>query len=168
MKGRKVLTKPGSPGRPVRDSVRVLGLYVRGQIVLSLALIVLYAAAFWALHVPYWVVIAVVGGVAAIVPHIGSLIPLGLAALSLLLAEAPAERFLMVVGLWLLIQLITYLVLMPRLVHRPLGLKELPAFAALLLGSLLFGPIGLLLAVPVLAIVLIFWRYFKVRRDRET
>ena len=73
------------------------------------------------------------------------------------------KSYLIVLGLWLLIQGIEFFVLLPRLISRPLGLKELPVFAALLLGSLVFGPIGLLLAVPVLAIGLVFWRHFRRR-----
>jgi predicted PurR-regulated permease PerM len=52
-------------------------------------------------------------------------------------------------------------VLVPRLIGRPLGLRELPVLAALLVGSLVFGPIGLLLAVPVLAVGMVFWRHWR-------
>jgi len=146
---------------PVRESFRVLGLYVRGQILLCMVLAVLYAAAFWPIRVPYWYVIAVISGCAAIVPRIGSLVPLGLAVLALGFTDATLKSYLLVVGVWLLIQVIEFFVLMPRLIGRPLGLKELPVLAALMLGSLVFGPLGLLFAVPVLAIGLVFWRHFR-------
>jgi len=139
----------------------VLGLYVRGQILLCLVLAVLYAVAFWPIRVPYWYVIGVIGGCAAIVPRIGSLVPLGLAVLALDFAAAPLKSYLLVLGVWLLIQAIEFFVLMPRLIGRPLGLKELPVLAALLLESLVFGPLGLLFAIPVLAIGLVFWRHFR-------
>jgi len=148
---------------PIRDSVRVLGVYVRGQILLCLILCVLYAVAFWALHVPYWYLIGLAGGIASVIPRVGSLIPLGLAALALDFTNAAFTRYLILLGVWLLIQALAFFVVMPRLIHRPLGLKELPVLAALLLGSLLFGPIGLLLAVPVLAVGLVFWRHLRRR-----
>jgi predicted PurR-regulated permease PerM len=151
-------------GQPVRDSFRVLGIYARGQVLLCLIVGVLYAAAFWPIPVPYWYVIGVVGGCTAIIPRIGSLVPLGLAVLALDFGNAPFKRYLIVLGVWLLIQGIEFFVLLPRLISRPLGLKEMPVIAALLLGSLVFGPIGLLLAVPVLAIGLVFWRHFRRRR----
>jgi len=152
--------EPRSLGQPVRESFRVLGVYVRGQFLLCLALAVLYSFGFWLIHVPYWYVIGILGGCAAIVPRVGSLVPLGVAVFSLYLTGEPARSYLLVLGVWLVIQAIGFFVLMPRLIARPLGLKELPMLAALLLGSLLFGPIGLLLAVPVLAIGLVFWRHF--------
>jgi putative heme transporter len=152
-------------GRPVRESVRVLGIYVRGQILLCLAMAVLYSAAFfWPVHVPYWYAIGILGGSTAIIPRIGALVPLGLAVLSLDFTDAPLKNYLIVLGLWLLIQGVEVFILLPRLISRPLGLKELPVLAALLLGSLIFGPIGLLLAVPILAIGLVFWRHFRKRQ----
>ena len=113
-------------GQPVRESFRVLGLYVRGQFLLCLILAVLYSLAFWAVHVRFWYVIGILGGCAAIIPRIGSLVPVGLAVLSLELTEAPIKSYLIVLGLWLLIQGVEFFILLPRLIGRPLGLKELP------------------------------------------
>jgi predicted PurR-regulated permease PerM len=55
--------------------------------------------------------------------------------------------------------------LTPRLLSKPLGLRPLPVFLALIAGSFFFGPIGFILAVPAVAIAAVFWRYF---RDRQT
>lgn len=148
----------------MRESIRVLGLYVRGQVLLSLILAVLYSAAFAAAQVPYWYAVGIIGGITAIIPRIGALIPIGLAAIALNFNNAPMRDYLMAIGLWLLIQALEFFVLLPKLIGKPLGLKELPVLAALLLGSLAFGPIGLLLAVPVLAIGLVFWRHFRKPR----
>ncbi len=145
----------------------MIGLYLRGQFLLCLALSALYALAFWAVHVPYWYVIGVLGGFASFIPGIGSLLPLGFAALALALAEAPAARYLILLGAWLVILGIEYFVLLPRLIGRPLGLKELPVLAALLLGSRVFGPIGCLVAVPVLAVGTVFWRHMRHRPRRD-
>jgi predicted PurR-regulated permease PerM len=146
---------------PVRDSFRVLGVYLRGQLLLCVILSALYALAFWAIQVSYWYVVGVLGGLASVIPSIGSLIPLGLAALILVFSDAPGSRYLLLLGVWLIIQGLEFFLLLPRLIGRPLGLKELPVLAALLLGSLIFGPVGLLLAVPILAIGMVFWRYLR-------
>jgi predicted PurR-regulated permease PerM len=103
------------------------------------------------------------GGFASFIPGIGSLLPLGFAAVALAFAEAPAAHYLMLLGAWLVILIIEYFVLLPRFIGRPLGLKELPVLAALLLGSLVFGPIGFLVAVPVLAVGTVFWRHIRHR-----
>jgi len=152
---------PANISQPFRDSFRVLLLYVRGKLILGLILTVLYSLAFWAIHVPYWGLIGVLGGLACLVPGVGSLLPLGLAALALAIADAPVKSYLLLVGSWLVIYLLELFVLVPRVIGRPMGLKELPVLAAVLLGSLFFGPIGLLLAIPVLAVATVFWRYFR-------
>jgi predicted PurR-regulated permease PerM len=146
---------------PFRDSFRVLGLYVRGQFLLVVLLTVIYAAIFAALQVRFWYAIAIVGGLSSLIPRIGSLVPLGLAALALNIANAPVASYLWLLGGWIAVQALEYLVLLPRLIGKPLGLMELPVLAALLVGSLFFGPIGILLAVPVLAVGMVFWRYFR-------
>jgi len=148
-------------GGPVRESFRVLGIYVRGQALVCLILSILYALAFWLLHVPYWQIIGVVGGAACVIPRVGSLVPLGIAVLALDFTDAPATRYLILLAAWLAIQCLEFFVLLPRLISRPLGLKELPVLAALLLGSLVFGPIGLILAVPILAVGMVLWRHFR-------
>src|SRR5205823_2542888 len=51
----------------------------------------------------------------------------------------------------------------PVLLGRPLGLRALPVFLALLAGSFLFRPVGFVLAVPVLAVANVFWPYFRAR-----
>jgi predicted PurR-regulated permease PerM len=149
--------------KPIRESFRLLGVYVRGQFLLCLALSVLYTLAFWAFQVPYWYLIGALSGFASVIPGVGSLFPLGFAAVALALAESPVNRYLLLLGAWLVILCIEYFVLLPRLIGRPLGLKELPVLAALLLGSLVFGPIGLLVAVPVLAIGTVFWRHLRAK-----
>jgi predicted PurR-regulated permease PerM len=146
---------------PVRDSFRVLRVYLRGRFLLCVILSALYALAFWAIQMPFWYIAGVLGGLASIIPSIGSLIPLGLAALILVFADAPGSRYLLLLGVWLVIQGVDFFVLFPRLIGQPLGLKELPVLAALLLGSLVFGPVGLLLAVPILAIGTVLWRYLR-------
>ncbi len=146
---------------PVRESFRLLGVYLRGQSLLCLALSALYTVAFWGIHVPFWYVIGILSGFASVIPGIGSLFPLGFAAISLALADAPVTRYLILLGAWLAILGIEYFVLLPRLIGRPLGLRELPVLAALLVGSLVFGPIGLLVAVPVLAVGTGFWRHLR-------
>jgi predicted PurR-regulated permease PerM len=64
-------------------------------------------------------------------------------------------------GAWLVVQAVEGFVLQPVLLSKPLGLRALPVFLALLAGSLFFGPIGFVLAVPVLAVTNVFWRYFR-------
>jgi predicted PurR-regulated permease PerM len=149
----------GRPQNPFIESVRVLGRYVRAQFLIAILLTVLYAVAFAIARVPLWPVVAVIGGLCSFIPRVGGLVPLALAALLIAIVDWNLTHMLIAVGAWALIQVLEAFFITPRLLSRPLGLGALPVFFALLLGSFFFGPVGMLLAVPVLAVGLVFWRY---------
>ena len=148
--------------------MRVLGRYVRAQILISLIMTGLYAIAFWVARVPLWPLIAITGGIASLIPTIGNLIPIGLAALAIVLVDANMQHLLIAFIAWILISALEGFIITPRMLSRPLGLRTLPVFIALLAGSLLFGPIGFLLAAPTLAVGAIFWRYFRGKKQNAS
>ena len=153
---------------PVRESIYVLGRYVRAQIAIAAILTVLYAIAFAAARVPLWPVIAVVGGLASFIPRFGSLVPLALASFAIAWVNWSLTHFLIAFAAWVVIQALEGFLITPRLLSKPLGLKPMPVFLALLAGSFFFGPIGLFLAVPLLAVAAVFYRYFRNREIRPT
>ncbi len=155
--------RPVKVDRPFRESVRVLGIYIRAQIAIAVIMTILYAIGFWIAHVPLWPLIAIMGGFSSLIPRFGSLIPLVLVALAMLLAHRDLTHFLIAFGTWVIVQGVEGFVLQPILLSKPLGLKAIPVFLALLAGGMFFGPVGLLLAVPVLAVANVFWRYFRDR-----
>lgn len=149
---------------PFRESVRVLGLFVKAQVIIVCVVTVLYAIGFAIAHMPIWYVVAVIAGSCTVIPRIGSLIGLALAAIVSYFGDLSLMNFLIVFATWVVVQGVEGFYLTPKLLGKPLGLRPLLVFVALLAGSLLFGPIGFLLAVPVLAVAGVFWRYF---RDRD-
>ncbi len=152
------------PNNPFRESAYVVGRYVRAQFIIAGILTILYAIAFGFARVPLWPAIALLGGLANFIPRVGSLIPLGLAAMTIAWVDWNLEHFLIAFAVWVVIQALEGFFITPRFLSKPLGLRPLPVFIALLAGSFLFGPLGLLLAVPVLAIAAVFYRYFRSSR----
>jgi predicted PurR-regulated permease PerM len=151
-------------GNPFRQSVRVLGLFIRSQLIIASIDTVLYATGFAIAHVPWWPLFALIGGFCSFIPSIGSLIPLTLVGVTMLLADRDWTDLAIAFGVWLVVQTLEGFVLQPVLLSRPLGLRALPVFLALLAGSFFFGPVGFLLAVPLLAVANVFWQHF---RDRD-
>jgi predicted PurR-regulated permease PerM len=149
---------------PFRESVRVLGLYIRAQFLVAAIDVALYSVGFGLARVPLWPLWAIIGGFCSFIPSVGSLIPLILVTIADLVAQRSWTELAFAFGAWLAVQAIEGFVLQPILFSKPLGLRALPVFLALLLGSLAFGPIGLLLAVPVLAVANVFWRHFQQRK----
>jgi predicted PurR-regulated permease PerM len=148
---------------PFWQSARVLGLYIRAQLIISAVETVLYAVGFAIAHVPWWLFFAVVGGICSLIPSLGSLITLSLVGITTMLVRRDWMDVAIGFGVWVAVQAIEGFVLQPVLLGRPLGLRALPVFLGLLAGSLLFGPVGFILAVPVLAVANVFWQYFRNR-----
>lgn len=151
------------PGNPFRESARVLGIYFRGQLVIALIVTGLYAAGWEIARMPWWPAMALLCGALHLVPKIGWLIAL-FAALLVTWASQPASwQLITVLGVWIVVQALDAFVLTPRILGRPLGLRAWMVFVAVLIGGFAFGPIGLVLAVPALAVAAVFWRHFRRR-----
>jgi predicted PurR-regulated permease PerM len=145
---------------PFKESVRVLGIYARAQVVIIGVVTLMYAAGFALAHMPFWYLVAPLAGLCYAIPHIGSLIGLAIAAVAGFFGDA---NLLIVFAAWVVVQGVEGFYLTPRLLGRPLGLRPLLVFVTLIGGSFFFGPIGFLLAVPILAVGSVFWRYFRQR-----
>ncbi len=158
------LRRRGRVDNPFLESAHVLGIYVKAQVIIVCVVTVLYAIGFAIAHMPLWYVIAIVAGSCTVIPRIGSLIGLALAAIVSYFGDLSLTNCLIVFATWVVVQGVEGFYLTPTLLGRPLGLRPLLVFFALILGSFFFGPIGFLLAVPVLAVAGVFWRYF---RDRD-
>jgi predicted PurR-regulated permease PerM len=155
----------GQRPNPIRESVRVLGLYIRAQLLIAGLLTLLYAFGFAIARVPLWPLVAIIGGLSSFVPRVGALVPLALSAICILLGHWNLTHMLIALAAWTIIQVLEAFFITPRLLSRPLGLRALPVFLALLVASFLFGPIGILLTVPVLAVGMVFWRYYLSRKQ---
>jgi predicted PurR-regulated permease PerM len=152
---------PRPNSNPFAASVRVLGLYIRAAVLIFVIQIVLYSAGFAVAQLPWWGFMAVVCAVLGLIPHIGSLLGIGFVLLISSLAGTDVLHLAIAAAVWVLVQAIEGFWLTPRLIGKPLGLRPLVVFFAILAGSLAFGPLGLFLAVPVLAVAMVWVRYFR-------
>jgi predicted PurR-regulated permease PerM len=130
---------------------RVLGGYLRGQLVLALIIGVLAGVGCAVIGLPYAVVIGVLAGLFELVPMFGpilSVIPAVLVALFM-----PFPTVIWVVLYFLLIQQVENNVLAPRISGHAVGLHPLGAMFALLAGFQLAGLLGALFAVPLAGVL---------------
>ncbi len=151
---------------PFASSVRVLGIYIRAAALIFLIQMALYTVGFWLTQIPAWGLMAVVCALCGLVPRIGSLVGIGLVLAIAATAGTDLLHLAFAAGVWIAVQAIEGFWLTPRLVGKPLGLRPLAVFVAVLFGSLAFGPLGLLFAVPVLAVAMVWIRFFKESKQR--
>ena len=150
----------------VRDADAVLGQYLRGQLLVMLLLAVYYSVALRLFGLDLALPIGVFTGLAVFVPYLGFGLGLLLATFAGLLqftaASGLGHTLLMLVVVFGAGQLLESFVLTPKLVGERIGLHPLAVIFSLLAFGQLFGFLGVLVALPVSAVLLV-----AIRRVRN-
>lgn len=129
--------------------------YVKGQVILSLILSVLYSLGFGLVGLKWGYVIGLCTGLLSWVPFVGSFLGF-LGALLVVTFNFSWELFFSVVGVYLGVQLLETSVLAPRILGRVVGLSFWQSLAAIIIGTAILGPIGGVFAIPAAALIKIF------------
>ena len=140
----------------------VLGQYLRGQLAVMALLAVYYSVALWWFGLELALPIGVFTGLAVFVPYVGFGLGLLLALLAGLLQMPWPQALLMIGVVYGAGQLLESFVLTPRMVGERIGLHPLHVIFALLAFGQLFGFVGVLVALPASAVLLV-----AIRRLRE-
>ncbi len=144
--------------RILADLGITLRAWIAGQIAAMALLGLLTTLGLWLLGVPYALAFGVFAGVAAIVPFFGTLASTALPAL-FALTVGGLSKALAVTVLGIVVHLIEANVVAPMVMERQVKLPPVLTIAGVLLMGRLFGTIGLLVAVPVLAVCLVLVRH---------
>ena len=128
-----------------------LGAWLRGQLVVMVALGTMAGAACAILGLPNPVLLGVLAGLAEIIPLVGPFLAF-VPAILVALAVDPAKALLLV-PIAIVIQQIEGNVLIPRIMSHSVGVSPLTVVLGILIGSSVYGPAGAFLAVPVAAAV---------------
>lgn len=138
----------------------VLGAFVRGQLLVMLALGVIYATGLMLVGLQLGLLIGVVAGLAAIVPYMGFVIGIGSAIIAgLFQFGLDPFHLIAIVAVFMIGQALEGMVLTPLLVGDRIGLHPVAVIFAILAGGELFGFTGVLLALPVAAVIMVLVRH---------
>lgn len=140
----------------VRTIDRLVSGFLRGQMLVAATLGVLYAAGFSLIGIDLAIGVGLLAGALALVPYLGNIVALGTATVLCVLKFGIDGHLLAVIGWYLVVQSLEGFVLTPRIVGSSVGLHPAAVIVALLIGGDLFGFLGLLIAVPVAAVVKVF------------
>ena len=138
----------------------VLGAFVRGQLLVMLALGVIYSAGLMLVGLELGLLIGLMAGIAAIVPYMGFIIGIG-AALIAGLFQFGGDLYPMlgIVAVFMVGQALEGTVLTPLLVGDKIGMHPVAVIFAILAGGELFGFTGVLLALPLAAVIMVLVRH---------
>ena len=124
-----------------------LGLWIRGQLLLSGIIFAVTWIGLLILDVRYALVLALIAGITEVIPYVGPIIG-AIPAVFLAFLQSPVKA-LFVVVLYLVIQQLEGSVIVPRVMQKTVGLNPVVVIIVILLGAKLAGVIGALLSIPV-------------------
>jgi predicted PurR-regulated permease PerM len=146
-----------------RESDSILGAFVRGQLLVMLALGVFYGAGLGLVGLSVGLLIGMVAGLLSFVPYLGFIIGFVAAVVAVLVQYGDWMHLLLVCGVFALGQLLEGYVLVPKLVGDKIGLHPVAVIFAVLAGGYLFGFLGVLLALPAASVIMVLLRYLLER-----
>jgi predicted PurR-regulated permease PerM len=140
------------------EADRVLGGFLHGQLLVMLAQGTFYAVALTAIGLNQGLLIGFTAGLVTFVPYLGGVIGITLALIAGLIQSQDVGHLLAIAAVFAAGQSLESLVLTPLLVGDRLGLHPVAVIFAVMAGGQLFGFFGVLLALPVSAVLAVLVR----------
>lgn len=139
----------------------VLRKFIKGSLLVALWVGIITTVGMYLIGMDFFVLIGILVGITNIIPYFGAIIS---AIPAILLALLKSKWLaLYVVGLILLIHQLESSILTPKIIGSSVGLHPLLIIFALLAGGQLWGFVGLLLAVPLMAVLKIVFKHLYIR-----
>ncbi len=133
-----------------------LGQYLRGQLTVSLALAAIYIVGLLILRVPLAIPIGIFSGLANMVPYLGFILGISLSFLFSFVDNQEWQRLVGIVVVYAFAQFMEGIFIGPLVVGKRTGLHPVVIMLSLIIGGTLFGFMGMLLAVPFVAVGSVF------------
>jgi len=118
-----------------------------------------YSISLWVAGLDLALLIGMLTGLLSFVPYLGITIGIVVSMVAALVQYGDLQHLLLVAGAFAIGQTLESFVLVPRLVGDKIGMHPVGVIFALMAGGQLFGFLGVLLALPVSAIVMVLLRY---------
>jgi predicted PurR-regulated permease PerM len=158
---RELLPRSVEPtvSRLARESDDVLGAFLRGQLSVMIALGAIYTMGLMIVGLDLAVLIGLLAGIVSFVPYLGIIVGGGAALIAAAVQFQDWFHPGMVLVVFVVGQMLEGFVLTPWLVGDRVGLHPVAVIFAILAGGQLFGFLGVLLALPVTAVLMVVLRH---------
>jgi predicted PurR-regulated permease PerM len=141
----------------------VLGHFLRGQLLVMLSLGLIYSVGLWVVGLNVALVVGMIAGLASVVPYLGFIIGIVSAIVAALVQFGDITSLIGVVIVFGIGQALESMVLTPMLVGDKIGLHPVAVIFAIMAGGQLFGFVGVLVALPVAAMIMVLLRHVHSR-----
>lgn len=143
-----------------------VGAYIRGTIVRCIIVGILTGTILYLTGMPFSLMLGVLAGLLNIIVYIGPVIAAVPALLLSLVPDTP--HFLWILGVYIVVQLIDAFILTPFLLGKAVDLNPLTIIAVILISARLAGVLGIIIAIPVAAILKVLIHHYYLKNLNST
>lgn len=149
-----------------------LNKYIRGQGLIALCMAVMFCIGFTLMDFPMAIGLGIMIGLMDLIPYLHSFALIPTAFLAMLKSADTGQSFWLIfglaVGLFILTQLISDMILTPKIMGKAMNLNPAILLLSLSVWGYVFGFIGLIIALPLTTLLMAYWkRYITKETDEE-
>lgn len=150
---------------------RELNNYMRGQCLVALCMGVMFCVGFSLMNFPMAIGLGILIGIMDLVPYLRALALIPTAFLAMLRAAETGQSFWLVfgiaAGLFVIVQIITDMVVTPRIMGKAMRLNPAILLLALSVWGATLGFIGLIIALPLTTLIIAYWKRYITKEHEE-
>lgn len=151
----------------MNDVERELNNYIRGQSAVAACMGVMFCVGFSLLDFPMAIGLGILIGIMDLVPYLHTFALIPTAFLAMLKAADTGQNFWvtfgLAVGLFAVVQIITDMIVTPKIMGKAMGLNPAVLLLSLSVWGTILGFIGLIVALPLTTIIIAYWQRYVTR-----
>ncbi len=149
------------------DVERELNNYIRGQGMVALCMGIMFCIGFTIMDFPMAIGLGIMIGLMDLVPYLHTFALIPTAFLAMLKAADTGQNFWVIfglaVGLFCLVQVITDMIVTPKIMGKAMGLNPAILLLSLSVWGSLLGFIGLIVALPLTTLIIAYWKKYVTK-----
>lgn len=153
----------------MKDVERELNNYIRGQGSVAFCMGVMFCIGFTIMDFPMAIGLGILIGIMDLVPYLHTFALIPTAFLAMLKAADTGQNFWVVfglaVGLFIVVQIITDMIVTPKIMGKAMGLNPAILLLSLSVWGALLGFIGLIIALPLTTLIIAYWQRYVTKEN---
>ena len=141
-----------------KEVTQVLLDFIRGQLLIAGLNGLIAGLGFFILSIKHAFILGIVVGLMSLIPYLGPVLGFIPALIMAWITHHNPWYVVGVIGIWLIIQILESLVFQPKILGTKMKMHPLMVIISIFIGGALFGPLGVLLAVPGTAVLRVLYR----------
>lgn len=144
--------------RAMHDSARVVRHYLNGRLILMMILVVLYSLGMWISGAEDFFLISFIAAFLSLIPFIGNMAGYVLALFIGLLSGGEVDTLVGITVTFLIVQFLDSYVFQPIILGNKVNVHPFFIILAVIIGNAIWGIIGMVLSIPIIAIITVILR----------